>query len=122
MNMANLVFEKSHEIIDEVPEVSVKQVLDNKENVLVIDVRTPEEWVSELGHIEGSVLKTLGEPFESHVNTLDPSLEVVIICRSGRRSAGATLFMREKGFSNVYNMTGGMIAWNEASQPIKIEI
>lgn len=117
--MSDLLFADNHNVNDTVPEVSVDQVQETKGKVLLIDVRTPEEWVSELGHIDGSELKTLGEEFEKYIQDLDKEKEAVIVCRSGKRSAGATMYMREQGFTNIYNMTGGMIAWNEKTFPTK---
>ena len=112
-------FKDNHKLVDDIPEVDPQQVYDNKDSLVLIDVRTPEEFVGELGHIEGSSLKTLGEDFDSYVHGLDQNKEYVIVCRSGRRSAAATDYMRSQGFSNVYNMSGGMIYWNESNLPVE---
>jgi hydroxyacylglutathione hydrolase len=114
-------FKNQHKMIDDIPEVEPQQVYENLDSLVLIDVRTPEEYVGELGHVPNSTLKTLGEDFDSFVHSLDQNKEYVIICRSGRRSAAATDYMRSKGFSHVYNMTGGMILWNDSNLPVEKE-
>lgn len=112
--MSKSIFENSHTENHGVPEVTAKQVFEGKDQLVVIDVRTAEEWSSELGYIEGAQLKTLGKDFEDYVSGLSKEQDIVVVCRSGRRSAAATLYLIEQGYSNTYNMQGGMIAWNEA--------
>jgi rhodanese-related sulfurtransferase len=86
-------------------------------DVKLIDVRQPEEYTGELGHIENSELIVL--------NTLPASLEkiprdqtVVFICKAGGRSAQAAAFARQHGFDNIYNLKGGMMLWNQLQLPI----
>jgi rhodanese-related sulfurtransferase len=83
-----------------------------KDSIVFIDVRTNEEYIGPLGHIEGSVLIPL-QQLEQNVNQLDSlkEYEMVVYCRSGNRSQTATRFLREKGF-NAQNMLGGIKAWN----------
>lgn len=90
----------------------LKQKLDNKEDFLFIDVREQYEYdefnigakLIPLGTISGA----LGD-LEEHKNK-----EVVVHCRSGARSAGAQQFMQQAGFTNVRNLTGGVLAWQSA--------
>lgn len=81
----------------------------------VLDVREPEEWNDELGHIEGALQIPLGElssrMSEIEARKADP---VVVVCRSGRRSSTATVVMAGSGFREVYNLDGGMQAWRGA--------
>ena len=93
-------------------DVSPEEVLERKHNVQLIDVRRPDEWVGELGHIAGSELITL-DTLPQNLSKLDKEKTIVFICRSGQRSANASEFAQENGFQSVYNMKGGMIAWNE---------
>lgn len=87
--------------------------LDKKRSqVCLIDVRQPEEFTGELGHIPGSqliVLDTLSE----HMNEIPKNKTVVFVCRSGGRSARATAFATGHGYQSVYNLKGGMLLWNE---------
>ena len=79
----------------------------------IIDVRRPDEYTGELGHVEGSRLVTLETDFEKTLPTLNRDETYVFVCRSGKRSTNATLFAMQAGFKKVYNLEGGMIAWNE---------
>lgn len=79
----------------------------------LIDVRRPDEFCGELGHIKGSKLNTLGEELDAYLNSADQGQKILFICRSGARSANATLQAMSLGFKEVYNMEGGMILWNE---------
>ena len=105
-----------------VPEIDVDEVQKFAHSVLLIDVRRPEEFNNELGHVAGSKLVTLGPDLEDFLNSHNNREEfLVFICRSGARSGNATLLAREMGFKNVYNMTGGMIRWNDFELPVSRE-
>lgn len=86
-------------------------------SVRLIDVRRPDEFTGELGHIQGSRLVTLGPDLEQWLANSDRAEEVVFICRSGGRSGQATMMAKEKGFQFAINMQGGMIRWNELKFP-----
>lgn len=83
----------------------------------IIDVRTPEEYTGELGHIENAQLKTLGPELDNFLNENDKSKQLIFVCRSGARSGRATLAALQAGFNEVYNMDGGMIKWNSLGLP-----
>ncbi len=87
----------------------LKAKLDNKEEVLLIDVR--EAWEYEEFNI-GAKLIPLGE-LQGVVDDLDDWMEkeVVLHCKSGARSAAAKDYMIKQGFKNVRNLIGGMITW-----------
>ena len=76
----------------------------------VVDVRSPEEFEGELGHLPGAVLAPLSQLSE-HVQTWRRETPLLVVCRSGRRSAQACTLLSEMGFPDVTNLTGGMIAW-----------
>ena len=95
---------------DPAVDVSVDEALrlwQNKEAIL-IDVRTPAEYRD--GHIPGVVNIPLDE-LEKRMNEVPKDKKVVLICRTGNRSAQGTKLLRSKGFGNVYNSTGGMTTW-----------
>ncbi len=77
-------------------------------DLLLVDVREDYEYND--GHIPGSILMPLGELVENH-ERLDREKEIVLICRSGQRSGVAAQFLSEEGYTEVYNMVGGMLAW-----------
>lgn len=78
----------------------------------LIDVRGPDEFTGELGHIPGAILQTLGAELESYLNSENKNTPILFICRSGARSAAATRLARQMGFQEVYNMEGGMMYIN----------
>lgn len=79
--------------------------------VTLIDVRTPEEFAE--GHIAGATLMPLDE-FDPAVIDDDPSMTVVLYCRSGRRSRIAGEQLAEHTGEQANHLDGGIIAWEEA--------
>lgn len=92
------------------------------EGLELIDVRRAEEFHGELGHIKGAKLSTLGEDLELRLNSLKKETPLLFICRSGIRSAQATARAIALGFSDVYNLQGGMLAWNERQFPTETDL
>lgn len=93
-----------------IPEISVEELkkkMDAKEDFVLVDVRGVEE--NRFVNIGGTliVLNELPEKFAQ----LDPNKETIVYCRSGARSANATAFLMQKGFKNVKNLEGGILAW-----------
>jgi sulfur dioxygenase len=87
---------------------------------LLLDVREPEEFVGELGHIEGAILVPL-DALEHRLPKLAGYLdrEVVTVCRAGARSATAGAILRRAGFRRVENLSGGMLAWTAAGLAVQ---
>lgn len=101
----------------DVKDVMPEQVKKAHDQIVMIDVRENDEWNGELGHIEGAKLINLGVLPEK-ISDVPKNKTVVFICRSGGRSARATAFFKEQGYTDVYNMKGGMILWNEQGLPV----
>ncbi|EPZ38769.1 MULTISPECIES: rhodanese-like domain-containing protein [Anoxybacillus] len=80
-----------------------------KGDVVVLDVRTEEEYTS--GHIPGAMLLPV-QQLKERINELKKDETYIVVCRSGNRSAQASELLVKEGFTNVYNMTGGMNEWN----------
>jgi rhodanese-related sulfurtransferase len=76
---------------------------------LVLDVREPEEF--ELAHVEGARLMPLSR-FDEWAATLDPSAEIVFMCHHGIRSAQVCAVLSRQGFTNLYNLAGGIDRWS----------
>ena len=81
--------------------------------VVLLDVREPQEW--EICHLEGAILIPLQE-LPSRLNQLDLTLEYVVYCKTGTRSAQAARIMRAAGF-RVHNLRGGINAWSREIDP-----
>jgi len=79
----------------------------------IVDVRRPDEW--EEAHIDGASLVTL-DGLADRLDELPRDETLLVICRSGGRSAVATETLVEAGFDAV-NVTGGMLAWIDAGHP-----
>jgi rhodanese-related sulfurtransferase len=98
---------------NDVPTIHPAEVRGAIGQVSIIDVRNPDEFIGELGHIKTARLVTLGPDLESFLKSEDKTKETVFVCRSGGRSGRATQMARMLGFSNSMNMEGGMLLWNE---------
>ncbi len=92
----------------------LKAELDRGENIVILDVREPQEY--QINRIPGSVLIPLGDLQKRYVE-LDPNANIVSQCKSGVRSAKAQEFLRSKGFTNVRNLTGGILGWIDQVDP-----
>ncbi|MEO1963155.1 MAG: methyl-accepting chemotaxis protein, partial [Cycloclasticus sp.] len=79
----------------------------------VIDVRRPEEFNGELGHIKGAELLCLQDDLEKKLTEKDRTKKYLFVCRSGGRSARASRIAMALQFERVYNLDGGMLAWCE---------
>ena len=83
--------------------------LDKGDKLVLVDVR--EEWEYALAKLDGSILIPLGTLPQS-LTRLNRDSEIVAICHHGMRSADATNFLLQQGFSNVKNLVGGIDAWS----------
>jgi rhodanese-related sulfurtransferase len=99
--------------------ISAKQaatmLAENK--AIIVDVREGIEW--QAGHIQGA--KHIPLPIIEHrLKELSQyqNTHIILQCRSGKRSAKATDKLLKAGFKNVYNLTGGIVAWEKAGLPI----
>jgi rhodanese-related sulfurtransferase/TusA-related sulfurtransferase len=86
---------------------------------ILIDVRTPQEYIGRAGHIKNSKLMPLGELMQK-INSLEQykNDEIVVICHSGSRSMMASQLLVRAGFRDVRNLTGGMIMWQRKGFPV----
>ena len=89
----------------------LKARLDSGENIIIIDVREPYEY--EEFNINGRLI-SLGN-LQAALPDLEDFVdeEIVIHCKSGARSSAAADYLSKQGFTNVKNLVGGMMAWQE---------
>ena len=90
----------------------------HRDEVALIDVREPQEFTGELGHVPGATLVPLATLTDAAASW-DPLRDIVLVCRSGGRSARGAMELVKRGFRRVYNLRGGMLAWNEARLPVE---
>jgi len=95
------------------------QLLETDQNILLVDVRTEGEFTGKLGHINNSILRPIQQidEWKSEFDWKDYD-KVIMICRSGNRSGVATNTLKSEGVKNVYNLQGGMRAWNKEGLPV----
>lgn len=83
-----------------------------EENHVVLDVRSPQEQLE--GAIPGNILINLFDPsFKQRIDKLDKSKTYLVYCRSGNRSKTVCSMMSSMGFEHLYNLRGGIYAWNQ---------
>jgi rhodanese-related sulfurtransferase len=86
----------------------LKARLNKGEHLTIIDVREAEEVAA--GMIPGALHIPLGEITLRH-REIEQSTDIVLVCRSGKRSQKAYEFLQTQGFKNLFNMDGGMLEW-----------
>ena len=91
-------------------EITAQQAQTNT-TALLIDVRERDEW--DAGHIQGATLIPLSDLNQGLTPDLPKDREIIIYCKSGMRSQQALHIMRAQGFTNLTNMTGGYLAWQQ---------
>src|ERR1700753_585327 len=105
------------QLLPPITATDLKKLIDGGQAPRLIDVREPNEWVSDLGHIEGAELMPLGTVQANVGKLAGETREIISVCRSGMRAGQAATFWAQQGYK-VRVLTGGMLAWNEAKLPI----
>jgi thioredoxin len=94
------------------PEIFAKKI-NKTPKAQILDVRTPEEFNSE--HIDNATnANWLGDSFVANIAKLDKTNPVFVYCKSGARSAKASVKLQELGFKKIYQLEGGLLKWNAA--------
>jgi len=89
----------------------------NHEKAIVVDVREDKEFAD--GHIINSIHIPMGK-VKDQLSKLQKhkSSPIIVSCRSGARSSSICGLLRKNGFENVFNLKGGLVAWQNASMPV----
>jgi glyoxylase-like metal-dependent hydrolase (beta-lactamase superfamily II)/rhodanese-related sulfurtransferase len=87
-------------------------------NPQIVDVREPDEFEGPLGRIPGAISIPLGQ-LNARAGELAKDRPVVTVCRSGARSAQASVMLQKLGFSDVANLAGGMLRWRSDVHPVE---
>ncbi|MEW5888836.1 MAG: rhodanese-like domain-containing protein [Pseudomonadota bacterium] len=92
-------------------------LLINREDAVVVDVREPAEYSQ--GHIVNARNLPLGQ-LQKRLTELEKFKDkpIILCCASGNRSASAGATLRKAGFAKVYNLAGGVVAWEQAGLPV----
>jgi rhodanese-related sulfurtransferase len=98
------------------PEISVAQAAQKRDQgAFILDVREPSEWTQ--FHIPGATLIPLGN-LPNRLSEVPKDREVVVVCRTGHRSAQGRDILTQAGFTNVTSMAGGVTEWQVQGLPI----
>lgn len=98
----------------DVPTVSVDDVPEAGDGVVLLDVREVDEW--NLGHAPGALHIPIGE-VPARIEDIDIDAEVYVICRQGGRSLGVVEYLNNIGFE-AFQVNGGMVAWQHNGRPL----
>src|ERR1035437_7509195 len=108
--------EEASPMTDGVPEITPRELKarqDRGEDLFILDVREVHEY--QICNLKGNLIP-LGD-LARRVNELDSSREMVVHCRSGKRSAEAIRFLQKAGFKKLWNLKGGVLAWSDEVDP-----
>jgi len=101
-------------MIDEISVKDLKTFQDNNEDFQLIDVREPDEYA--FANLSGELISMNSIP--DRVEEISRDKKVIIMCRSGKRSAHIVAYLKEMhGFNNVYNLKGGILAYSDQIDP-----
>jgi rhodanese-related sulfurtransferase len=95
-------------LIKEIEVTELAQLKENDETIRVIDIRQPAELNA--GIIPGAEALPM-HIIPLRINEFERDEKLIMVCRSGARSAQACMFMQQQGYDNVFNLRGGMMAW-----------
>jgi sulfur dioxygenase len=87
-------------------------------NPQIVDVREPDEFEGPLGRIPGSISIPLGQ-LNARAGELAKDRPIITVCRSGARSAQASVMLQKLGFEDVANLAGGMLRWRNDVHPVE---
>lgn len=101
-------------------EIEPMSLLEHAAGLQIVDVREAPEFIDQLGHLPGARLVPLSQ-LMGRLDELDPERPVVAVCRSGVRSAQASVLLTKAGFGKVANLAGGMLRWKSEGLPVAAE-
>jgi phage shock protein E len=110
INCNNQNSSKTGAPLGEINQVSAAEFKEKSENQTIIDIRTPQEYGQ--GYIEGAInINYFDRSFLDQVSEFDKNKPIFIYCRSGNRTSSASKKLLKLGFTEVYDLQGGIISW-----------
>jgi len=104
--------------VPQITATDVKQALDGNQDVLILDVRTPEEFAK--NRIKGAINLPVDQ-VENKIQSVipDKNKKIFAYCLSASRSVHAVNAMKKLGYTDVYNLTSGLLAWRAKQYPLE---
>lgn len=111
--------DNKNEAVRHVDAIAASQLLSSQPELVVLDVRTPEEYA--VGHMPGKVVNVdfQGADFETKVAELDRETPYLVHCQGGGRSTSSLTALKELGFKSLYHLDGGLSAWQESGEAVE---
>ena len=97
--------------------VQYREKLTEINNEILVDIRTPREWKS--GMMKDALGVNFFDHFKENIDKLDKTRPVFIYCATGHRSPFAMREMKKLGFTEIYNLKGGLRKWKKANLPVE---
>ena len=98
--------------------ISVEQAQRLAKRVLLIDLRTPQEFSEKTFGVKNSINIPI-EDFESQLSRIPKDQSIVLACRTGNKSKKAYAILEKNGYANMFHVDGGFVAWSEAGLATK---
>ncbi len=99
------------------PADAAQVIADDPAGLVVLDIRTPEEF-NEARLADAIMVDFYADDFADQLDTLDKDVPYVMYCRTGNRSSDAVKTMKSLGFTEVYEIDGGIVNWYEQGYPV----
>lgn len=96
-------------------EALIERLRQGDDQLLILDVRTPEEYVA--GHVPGAV-NVPHDALRSHLASIPKDKDVVLYCRSGRRAGFAAATLQDNGYTRLLQLEGDMIGWLQSERAV----
>jgi rhodanese-related sulfurtransferase len=100
-----------------VPSTEAKKLVEQKKNLVLLDVRTPQEYSQ--ARLKGSLLIPIGE-IERRIGEVPKNRPILVVCAVGSRSNLVAGFLAGKGYGEVYNLTDGLVGWYRNGFPLEM--
>jgi rhodanese-related sulfurtransferase len=115
--MVSLSFGQAQEVL---APATFKKQIKKKRKIQLIDVRTPEEYAE--GHLKNAQnFNFYNENFKTQLAQLNKEKPIYLYCRSGGRSGKTATILREMGFTQVYDLQGGITQWKNEKLPLAVK-